>query len=68
MQNISCLCKCIYIFKFIFIDNVGSMADRARMAKDKWPVAEVAEIADFILAPAKRPICLARRRVTDADE
>jgi UDP-N-acetylglucosamine acyltransferase len=55
-------------FKFVFLDNVGSLADRARAAKDKWPVPEVAEIADFILAPAKRPICLARRRVTDTDE
>ena len=55
-------------FKFVFLDNVGSLADRARAAKDKWPVPEVAEIADFILAPAKRPICLARRRVTDTNE
>jgi UDP-N-acetylglucosamine acyltransferase len=55
-------------FKSIFLDNDGSMAERARAAKEAWPVAEVAEIADFILAPAKRPICLARRRITDADE
>ena len=55
-------------FKLIFLDNLGCMGDRARAAKEKWPVLEVAEIADFILAPAKRPICLARRRMTDADE
>jgi len=55
-------------FKFIFLETQGSMADRARAAKQKWPVPEVAEIADFILAPAKRPMCLARRRMTDADE
>lgn len=55
-------------FKLIFLETHGSMADRARTAMEKWPVQEVAEIADFILAPAKRPICLARRRVTDTDE
>ncbi len=57
-------------FKLIFLDSEGSMADRARAAKAKWAdVAEVGEIADFILAPAKRPICLARRRArADADE
>jgi UDP-N-acetylglucosamine acyltransferase len=55
-------------FKSIFLESEGAMADRARAAKERWPVAEVAEIADFILAPAKRPICLARRRGTDADE
>lgn len=55
-------------FKSIFLDRDGAMADRARAAKEMWPVAEVAEIADFILAPAKRPICLARRRVTDGEE
>jgi UDP-N-acetylglucosamine acyltransferase len=55
-------------FKLIFLESDGSMADRARAAKEKWQVAEVAEIADFILAPAKRPICLARRRITDAEE
>ena len=50
-------------FRMIFLDTAGSLADRARGARDKWSsVAEVAEIADFILAPAKRPICLARRR------
>jgi UDP-N-acetylglucosamine acyltransferase len=55
-------------FKFIFLENDGSMAERARAAKEKWPVAEVVEIADFILAPAKRPICLARRRAADDEE
>lgn len=55
-------------FKFVFLENEGSMADRARRAKERWAVAEVHEIADFILAPAKRPVCLARRRVTDNEE
>ncbi len=56
-------------FKSIFLDGEGSMADRAKSARDRWPdVTEVREITDFILAPAKRPICLARRRVTDGEE
>lgn len=50
-------------FRFLFLEENGSLADRARRCKEKWPaVAEIGEIADFILAPAKRPICLARRR------
>lgn len=55
-------------FKSIFLETQGSMADRARAAKERWATTEVAEIADFILAPAKRPICLARRRVRDDEE
>jgi UDP-N-acetylglucosamine acyltransferase len=55
-------------FRSVFLENDGSIADRARAAKEKWQVAEVAEIADFILAPAKRPICLARRRPTDDEQ
>jgi UDP-N-acetylglucosamine acyltransferase len=56
-------------FRAIFLDGQGMIADRARAARDKWSdVAEVLEIADFILAPAKRPICIARRRVADGDE
>src|ERR1700749_2603361 len=50
-------------FKLIFLESGWSLADRARRARDTWgSVSEVAEIVDFILAPAKRPICLARRR------
>ena len=56
-------------FRMIFLESGGSMADRATRAREKWPdVAEVSEIVDFILAPAKRPICLARRRGTMDDE
>jgi UDP-N-acetylglucosamine acyltransferase len=56
-------------FKLIFLEAGGSMADRTRIARDKWAgVAEVEEVADFILVPAKRPICLARRRMTDDEE
>ena len=56
-------------FRMIFVGAAGSLADRAARAREKWPdVAEVGEIVDFILAPAKRPICLARRRGTMDDE
>lgn len=57
-------------FKLIFLEAGGSLADRARRAGDKYgSVPEVMEIVEFILAPAKRPICLARRRAgADNDE
>jgi UDP-N-acetylglucosamine acyltransferase len=57
-------------FRLMFLESGSSMADRARRARDKWPdVPEVAEIADFVLAPAKRAICLARRRcLADKEE
>jgi UDP-N-acetylglucosamine acyltransferase len=56
-------------FRMIFLESGGSLADRARRARDKWPdVVAIAEIVEFILAPAKRPICLARRRGTMEDE
>jgi UDP-N-acetylglucosamine acyltransferase len=55
-------------FRSIFYGVHGSLSDRARDAKAKWPaVTEVAELADFILADAKQPLCLARRRGRDAD-
>lgn len=50
-------------FRSVFYGSGGSLADRARAAKDQFAgVAEVAEIADFILADAKQELCLARRR------
>jgi UDP-N-acetylglucosamine acyltransferase len=50
-------------FRAVFYGAGGGMADRARAAKEKFAgVAEVAEIADFILADAKQELCLARRR------
>jgi UDP-N-acetylglucosamine acyltransferase len=49
-------------FRSVFYGS-GGMADRARAAKEKFAgIAEVAEIADFILADAKQELCLARRR------
>ena len=56
-------------FRAIFYETEGSIADRARKAREAWPdVAEVQEIVDFILAPAKRPICPARMRGSEAAE
>ena len=57
-------------FRMIFREEGGSVFDRAARAKTQWAgVAEVQEIVDFILADAKRPICMARKRAgaTDAD-
>ncbi|MEI9993331.1 MAG: acyl-ACP--UDP-N-acetylglucosamine O-acyltransferase [Rhizomicrobium sp.] len=56
-------------FRAIFREGGGALEDRARAAKAKWPgVAQVAEIADFILADHKQPICLARKRGADSDD
>ena len=50
-------------FRAIFYGKEGSIDSRAREAKARWPdVTQVGEIVDFILADAKQPLCLARRR------
>src|SRR5882724_9540754 len=50
-------------FRAVFYGSVGGLTDRARAAREKFSgIAEVAEIADFILADAKQELCLARRR------
>src|SRR6202008_1655437 len=50
-------------FRSIFYGKPGGIEDRAREARVRWPdVKEVGEIVDFILADAKQPLCLARRR------
>jgi UDP-N-acetylglucosamine acyltransferase len=51
-------------FRAVFYGDGGTIGDRARAAKEKFAgIAEVAEIADFILADdAKQELCLARRR------
>ena len=56
-------------FRAIFHESQGSFADRAKKARDTWGgIAEVQEIVEFILAPAKRPICPARTRGPEAAE
>ncbi|MGC9954784.1 MAG: acyl-ACP--UDP-N-acetylglucosamine O-acyltransferase [Rhizomicrobium sp.] len=50
-------------FRAIFHETAGSLAGRAEQARATWAdIAEVQEIVDFILAPAKRPICTAHSR------
>lgn len=56
-------------YREIFLGDKGSLAERAALARDKWgEIAEVREVIEFILAPAKRPICTARMRGQQADE
>src|SRR5262245_15583628 len=57
-------------FRFIF-HGVGTLADRAREAATRWTTPEVSEVVAFILADAKRPICMPprnRRALTDEDD
>ena len=50
-------------FRLIFLGAGGDVGKRAEEAKATWPaVAQVAEIADFILVEHKQPLALARRR------
>lgn len=50
-------------FRAIFYGHGGDIKSRAIEARTRWAeVAQVAEIADFILAPAKQSLCTARRR------
>ncbi|HEY2068759.1 MAG TPA: acyl-ACP--UDP-N-acetylglucosamine O-acyltransferase [Rhizomicrobium sp.] len=49
-------------FRAIFQEWEGSFRDKALRAQEQWgDVPEVKDVTDFILAPAKRPICPARR-------
>jgi UDP-N-acetylglucosamine acyltransferase len=51
------------VFRTIFYGRDGDIKSRAIQAKAHFAgVMEVAEIADFILAPAKQKLCTARRR------
>jgi UDP-N-acetylglucosamine acyltransferase len=47
-------------FRFIF-HGEGRLADRARDAGARWNTPEVSEVVAFILADAKRPICMPPR-------
>jgi UDP-N-acetylglucosamine acyltransferase len=50
-------------FRAVFYGKDGSIADRARAARARFPdVREVGEMVDFILADARQELCLARRR------
>ena len=55
-------------FRAIFTGDGGLFA-RAEAAKSKWPdVPEVQEITDFILADAKRSICVPNRLADEEEE
>jgi UDP-N-acetylglucosamine acyltransferase len=47
-------------FRFIFHGD-GTLADRAREAGARWDTPEISEVVAFILADAKRPICMPPR-------
>ena len=50
-------------FREVFYGGGGSIATRARAARDRFAgVAEVGEMVDFILADARQELCQARRR------
>ena len=56
-------------FRAIFLEPAGSVGERAAAAREKWAeVAEVREVCDFILAPAKRQVCAARIRGHETTE
>lgn len=57
-------------FRAIFYEGTGSVQQNAEAARPRWgEFPEVADVIDFILADAKRPICPARRKGdVDADE
>jgi len=47
-------------FAAIFLDGKGTLADRARGAQENWAdVVQIQEITSFILAKAKRGLCVA---------
>jgi UDP-N-acetylglucosamine acyltransferase len=56
-------------FRAIFQDDSGHLDDRARRAGETYAdIPEVQQMVEFILAPAKRPICTARQRGTAPDD
>ena len=57
-------------FRAIFLETKGTLFDRARRAGEQWPeVAQIQEIVAFILADAKRALCVAdlSRKHPDSD-
>ena len=56
-------------FRAIFLDAKGSLLERTRRVKEKWPeIVQIQEITDFILADAKRGLCVADPRRMHADQ
>jgi len=58
-----------HMYKTVLVSEAGTLAERVAHAREAWgSVAEVAEVLDFIAAPAKRKICPARRHGVEMDE
>jgi UDP-N-acetylglucosamine acyltransferase len=56
-------------FRAIFLEQGGSTKERALRTREQWPaVDEVAEIVDFILAPAKQALCTPRHAGRRAED
>jgi UDP-N-acetylglucosamine acyltransferase len=51
-----------HMYQLVLVSEEGTLADRVAQARDQWgAIPEVAEVLDFIEAPAKRKLCPARR-------
>jgi len=58
-----------HTYQAVLVSEEGTLADRVAGARAQWgTVPEVAEVLDFIAAPAKRKLCPVRRRGRDADD
>ncbi|GAA0533311.1 UDP-N-acetylglucosamine acyltransferase [Rhizomicrobium palustre] len=58
-----------HTYKAVLVSDEGTLAERVAFARQEWGShPEVAEVLDFIAAPAKRKIAPARRHGEDADE
>ena len=57
-----------HMYQAVLVSEEGTLAERVAAARAEWgQVPEVAEVLDFIAAPAKRKICPARRHGVDMD-
>ena len=55
-------------FRAIFLETKGSLIDRARRARETWPGnTQIQEIVEFMLADAKRALCVADRSLKHVD-
>jgi UDP-N-acetylglucosamine acyltransferase len=58
-----------HTYQAVILSDEGTLAERVAKAREQWgSVPEVAEVLDFIAAPAKRKISPARRHGAEADE
>jgi UDP-N-acetylglucosamine acyltransferase len=58
-----------HTYAAVLLSDEGTLAERVAKARAEWgDVPEVAEVLDFIAAPAKRKICPARRHGQEMDE